>query len=146
MFHQPVNIFSRAYESGQFFPKTVAHKLKVNVSLSKPLPASRWCFWRSSVTAVSRNLREQSSIAIKNTSFRALHRFWRQSDPSEVHSYNSYIHLYNSLSTLLILPAFPPLFSLETKLLCCCVHATLCYLKLCFILDSIIYSQLFKLC
>ncbi len=37
-------------------------------------------------------------------------RFWRQSEPSEVHSYNSYIHLYNSLSILKTSQLFRPIF------------------------------------
>ncbi len=110
-----------------------AHKLNVNVN---PLSDSRWRFiWKSWITAVSRELRGWSSIAIKNTSFRYyMERRWKQ---NAIESFlktvltfrgtfiHSYIHLYNSLSTLLKPPAFPPRFHSKRNYSACCAHVIL---------------------
>ncbi len=97
------------------------------------LTDTRGCFiWRSWITSVSRELRVQCSSVIKNTYLGITwsedenkmpsNSFWRQSEPSEVHSY---IHLYNSFSTLLKPPSFSALFSVKTKLFCClCARET----------------------
>ncbi len=53
-------------------------------------------------------------------------RFWRQSEPSEVNSYNEliHIHLYNSLSTLLKPQSFSTIFTQNENTLLLCARET----------------------
>ncbi len=136
VFQKPVKIDSRACKFGPFLARQKLHT--DNMSLCK---STLWqqvvLYIESWIRPVCLELRGQSSIAIKTLPLgftwsadenkMSSNHFRRQPEPSEIHLYNSFIHIF------IFIIYFSTICSLKTKLLYCCVHVRL-------ILKTVLYA------